>query len=113
MNVKYVHRLICAFYCFHMHLEVSFTAQLFLNVIVSKKIYAQFYVFSCKSLRPISVKSNIFSSSSFFTLGLQEIIWAKIRQKGRVPTSSGNHGKPGKSLIKIPCMEKSWTLIKL
>ena len=30
----------------------------------------------------------------------------------RVPTSSGNHGKPGKSQIKIPCMEKSWNLIK-
>ena len=27
----------------------------------------------------------------------------------RVPTSSGNHGK---SQIKIPCMEKSWNLIK-
>ena len=23
----------------------------------------------------------------------------------RVPTSSGNHGKPGKSLKQIPCME--------
>ena len=30
----------------------------------------------------------------------------------RVPTSSGNHGKPGKSQIKIPCMEKSWNLIE-
>ena len=30
----------------------------------------------------------------------------------RVPTSSENHGKPGKSQIKIPCMEKSWNLIK-
>ena len=30
----------------------------------------------------------------------------------RVPTSSGNHGKPGKLQIKIPCMEKSWNLIK-
>ena len=30
----------------------------------------------------------------------------------RVPTSSGNHGKPGKSQIKIPGMEKSWNLIK-
>ena len=29
----------------------------------------------------------------------------------RVPTSSGNHGKPGKSL-KNPCMEKSWNLLK-
>ena len=26
----------------------------------------------------------------------------------RVPTSSGNHGKPGKSLKKVSCMEKSW-----
>ena len=30
----------------------------------------------------------------------------------RVPTSSGNHGKPGKSLKKDPCMEKSWNLTK-
>ena len=30
----------------------------------------------------------------------------------RVPTSSGNHGKPGKSLKKAPCMEKSWNLKK-
>ena len=28
----------------------------------------------------------------------------------RVPTSSGNHGKPGKSRKKVPCMEKSWNL---
>ena len=26
----------------------------------------------------------------------------------RVPTSSGNHGKPGKSPNKVPYMEKSW-----
>ena len=30
----------------------------------------------------------------------------------RVPTSSGDHGKPGKSLKKVPCMEKSWNLKK-
>ena len=30
----------------------------------------------------------------------------------RVPTSSGNHGKPGKSSKKVPCVEKSWNLIK-
>ena len=30
----------------------------------------------------------------------------------RVPTSSGNHGKPGKSPKKVPCMEKSWNLKK-
>ena len=30
----------------------------------------------------------------------------------RVPTSSGNHGKPGKSTKKNPCMEKSWNLKK-
>ena len=28
----------------------------------------------------------------------------------RVPTSSGNNGKPGKSRKKVPCMEKSWNL---
>ena len=32
--------------------------------------------------------------------------------KLRVTTSSGNHGKPGKSLKKVPCMEKSWNLKK-
>ena len=30
----------------------------------------------------------------------------------RVPTSSGNHGKPGKSPKKVPCMEKSGNLKK-
>ena len=30
----------------------------------------------------------------------------------RVPTSSRNHGKPGKSLKKVPCIEKSWNLKK-
>ena len=30
----------------------------------------------------------------------------------RIPTSSGNHGQPGKSLKKVPCMEKSWNLKK-
>ena len=30
----------------------------------------------------------------------------------RVPTNSGNHGKPGKSLKTVPCMEKSWNLKK-
>ena len=30
----------------------------------------------------------------------------------RVSTSSGNHEKPGKSLEKVPCMEKSWNLKK-
>ena len=32
---------------------------------------------------------------------------------GRVPTSSGNHGKPGKPLKKVSCMEKSWNLKKI
>ena len=36
-----------------------------------------------------------------------------VRNKTRVPTSSGNHGKPGKSLKKVPCMKKSWNLKKL
>ena len=30
----------------------------------------------------------------------------------RVPTGSGNHGKPGKSRTKVQCMEKSWNLKK-
>ena len=30
----------------------------------------------------------------------------------RVPTSSGNHRKSGKSTKKGPCMEKSWNLKK-
>ena len=30
----------------------------------------------------------------------------------RVPTSSGNPGKPGKSLKQVPCVEKSWNLKK-
>ena len=40
----------------------------------------------------------------------------KTRQKVvyyyRVPTSSGNHGKPGKSQKKVPCLEKSLNLEK-
>ena len=47
-------------------------------------------------------------------------LFAKIKQKltgthcvmCRVPTSSGNHGKPGKSPKKVPCMEKSLNLKK-
>ena len=35
-----------------------------------------------------------------------------VDSRYRVPTSSGNHGKPGKSLKKVPCMEKSWNLKK-
>ena len=42
--------------------------------------------------------------------------YAKVGTKvyifDRVLTSSGNHGKPVKSLKKVPCMEKSWTLKK-
>ena len=30
----------------------------------------------------------------------------------KVPTSCGNHGKPGKLPKKVPCMEKSWNLKK-
>ena len=35
-----------------------------------------------------------------------------LEATARVPTSSGNHGKPGKSQEKVPCMEKSWNLKK-
>ena len=31
----------------------------------------------------------------------------------RVPTHSGNHGKPKKSLKITPCMQKSWNLKKI
>ena len=34
------------------------------------------------------------------------------RSLSRFTTSSGNHGKPGKSFKKVPCMEKSWNLKK-
>ena len=30
----------------------------------------------------------------------------------RVPTNSWNHGKPGKSLKKVTCMEKLWNFEK-
>ena len=39
-----------------------------------------------------------------------------LKDKGvyvRVPTSSGNHGIPGKSQKKVTCMEKSWNLKNL
>ena len=46
----------------------------------------------------------------FFTLViLTECCLCSIR----VPTSSGNPGKCGKSHIKVPCMEKSWNLKKI
>ena len=35
-----------------------------------------------------------------------------VGRNSRVRKSSGNHGKPGKSLKKVPCMEKSWNLEK-
>ena len=38
--------------------------------------------------------------------------FTKLSQLIRVPTNSGNQGKPGKSLKKVPCMEKSWNLKK-
>ena len=34
----------------------------------------------------------------------------KCGDDNRVPTSSENPGKPGKSHKKVPCMEKSWNL---
>ena len=67
---------------------------------------------------------------SFYSLQVQiGVIWWEMHKLGmddwlvgpaqsmyyqniRVPTGSGNHGKPGKSLKKVPCMEKSWNLKK-
>ena len=48
-------------------------------------------------------------------LGLLHVIFRTIVPElwpFRVPTSSGNHGRPGKSLKKVHCMEKSWNLKK-
>ena len=54
-----------------------------------------------------SCNSNI--HSTLYTLVNQK---STTDKQGRVPTSSGNPGKPGKSLKKVPCMEKSWNLEK-
>ena len=49
-----------------------------------------------------------------------DIVRAELRKSklhqyncaSRVPTGSGNHGKPGESQKKVPGMEKSWNLKK-
>ena len=41
-----------------------------------------------------------------------DAVFANECKYARVPTSSGNHGKRGKSLKKVPCMEKPWNLKK-
>ena len=34
-----------------------------------------------------------------------QLLEVPFQVNSRVPTCSGNHGKPGKSLKKVPCME--------
>ena len=46
-------------------------------------------------------------------LGRKESNQKIIMHLIRVPTSSGNHGKPGKSSKNVPCMENSWNLKNL
>ena len=43
-----------------------------------------------------------------FKVGIKPDFVAIRKAQSRVSTSSGNQGKPGKSLKKVPCMEKSW-----
>ena len=52
------------------------------------------------------------SLKSMFTDNLLEGPDAALCESVRVSTRSGNHGKPGKSLKKVPCMKKSWYLKK-
>ena len=47
-----------------------------------------------------------------YVAGVRFMFLVCSRCQIRVSTSSGNHGKPGKSQIKILCMEKSWNFIK-
>ena len=53
---------------------------------------------------------SVFRSSMYY-LGMYSLV-SRLIGIDRVPTSSGNHGKPGKSLKKVPCIEKSWILKK-
>ena len=61
---------------------------------------------SVNSLDPEPDGSNLFETITAITDS--EIFYPNFR----VHTSSGNHGKPGKSLKKVPCMEKSWNFVK-
>ena len=49
----------------------------------------------------------------FFQVQSQGLAFISGITGSRVPTSSGNHGKPGKLQTKVPYMKKSWNLKKL
>ena len=62
-----------------------------------------------------SCMPNKMRNANFFKVRLRTFLSTLIHVLfpycyNRVPTSSGNHGKPGKSRKKVPCMEKSWIL---
>ena len=60
------------------------------------------------STEPLVKIQNNFTQ--MFHMKLQNLHW--IQELWLVPTSFGNHGKPGTSPKKGPCMEKSWNLKK-
>ena len=60
----------------------------------------------------LKIKSALKSSVKLLK-GLEKSLNSTIFCRAcRVPTSSGNHGKPGKSPKTVPCMEKSLNLKK-
>ena len=65
----------------------------------------------------LGCNGDVFSWSYFYmSHGMTKSIkWVCTKWKltlVRVPTSTGKPGKPGKSIKKVPCMEKSWNLKK-
>ena len=67
---------------------------------------------SMKNYPACRVKPSLLLDICASTWNLVLLLYAKASFKHRVPTSSGNHGKPGKSHQKLPCMGKSWNLKK-
>ena len=57
-------------------------------------------------------KKNGFVNNNSIEVGHGPSLIFYLRNYTRVPTRSGNHGKPGKSLKEVPCMEKSSILKK-
>ena len=70
-----------------------------------------------KSPSPNVVRNGLWSTThmimtyAIFLNPLYSDGFSHIDKYNRVPTSSGNHGKPG-NRKKVPCMEKSWNLQK-
>ena len=56
------------------------------------------------------MQSKLLTIQACRFLGILNFDSVLQKKLNRVPTSTGKPGKPGKSQIKVPCMEKSWNL---